>query len=116
VKASAPGKIILFGEHAVVYGQPALAVPVTQVHVDVEVLDSSRAGVWINAPGIDLHAKLNSLPADHPIGSIILKLFSPPFSSPHFLNEKIQGQRGVEINIVSTIPVASGLEQQFPLH
>ena len=109
MKASAPGKIILFGEHAVVYGQPALAVPVTQVHVDVEVLDSSRAGVWINAPGIDLHAKLNSLPADHPIGSIILKLFSPPFSSPHFLNEKIQGQRGVEINIVSTIPVASGL-------
>ena len=76
VNASAPGKIILFGEHAVVYNRPALAVPVTQVHVDVEVMDSPRAGVWINAPIIDLHAELNSLPIDHPIGSVILKLFS----------------------------------------
>ena len=28
VLASAPGKCILFGEHAVVYGQPAVAVAI----------------------------------------------------------------------------------------
>jgi hypothetical protein len=32
-------------------------------------------GVWIHAPIIDLHAELATLPPDHPIGSVILKLF-----------------------------------------
>ncbi len=100
MKASAPGKIILFGEHAVVYNRPALAVPVTQVHVDVEVLDSPRHGIWIHAPGIDLHSELNSLPADHPIGSVILKLFS---------TLGISSLPTLDITIASTIPVAAGL-------
>ena len=100
MKASAPGKIILFGEHAVVYGRPALAVPVTQVHADVKVLDSSRAGIWIDAPDINVHAELNTLPSDHPIASVIHNFLFLWRVSP-FPN--------LEINITSTIPVASGL-------
>jgi mevalonate kinase len=117
--ASAPGKIILFGEHAVVYGRPALAVPVTQVHADVEILDSSRAGNWIHAPDVDLHAELNTLPSDHPIASVIhnflfLSRTSPsPTGSPSgVLREGIRGEGkfpSLDINITSTIPVASGL-------
>ena len=107
MNASAPGKIILFGEHAVVYNRPALAVPVTQVHVDVEVLDSPRKGIWINAPGIGLHAELDSLPADHPIGSVILRLFQLfGFPSPY---GRGLGGEGLEIAIASTIPIAAGL-------
>ncbi|RJP48525.1 MAG: mevalonate kinase [Anaerolineaceae bacterium] len=108
VKASAPGKIILFGEHAVVYNRPALAVPVTQIHVDVEVCDSDSAGIWIHAPVIDLRAELSTLPSDHPIASVILGLLpSPPAPLP--LGEGRRGEGGIEIHISSTIPVASGL-------
>lgn len=99
-KSSAPGKIILFGEHAVVYGRPALAMPVTQVHADVEVLEATRPGIWIDAPDVNLHAELNTLPSDHPIASVIHNLF--------FLS-RISPFPNLEIKIKSTIPVASGL-------
>ena len=98
--SSAPGKIILFGEHAVVYGRPALAVPVTQVHVDVEVLDSARAGIWIDAPDIELHAELNTLPSDHPIASVIHNFL--------FIS-RVSTFPNLDVKISSTIPVASGL-------
>jgi len=98
--ASAPGKIILFGEHAVVYGRPALAVPVTQVHADVEVADSPRAGIWIHAPDIALHAELASLPPDHALGAAVRSVFAALGVSPF---------PPLEIRITSTIPVASGL-------
>ncbi|HEX2619830.1 MAG TPA: hypothetical protein VHL11_06775, partial [Phototrophicaceae bacterium] len=65
--ASAPGKIILFGEHAVVYNRPALAVPVLQVHADVEVSESHRAGIWISAPDIFLDGELESFSTTDPL-------------------------------------------------
>jgi mevalonate kinase len=101
MRASAPGKIILLGEHAAVYNRPALAVPVIQVHVDVEVLDSPHTGIWIHAPGIDLDTDFGSLPPAHPIGSVILKVFQRlGFSSPF---------PALNIAIESTIPIAAGL-------
>jgi mevalonate kinase len=98
--SSSPGKIILFGEHAVVYGRPALAVPVTQVHADVNVSDSARPGIWIDAPDVNLHAELNTLPSDHPLASVIHNFLFISRVSP-FPN--------LEIKITSSIPVASGL-------
>lgn len=98
--ASAPGKIILFGEHAVVYGRPAIAAPVTQVHADVEVKDSRQPGVWIDAPDISLRAELGTLPDSHPLSVLIIGTFKAV---------GISYKLPLTIHIHSTIPVASGL-------
>ncbi|MBE7432720.1 MAG: mevalonate kinase [Anaerolineales bacterium] len=100
MKASAPGKVILFGEHAVVYNRPALAVPVNQVQVEVEVSESGQPGIRIQAPIIGLTSDLASLPSDHPIGSVILKTIRHLGVSP---------LTNLSIQIHSTIPVAAGL-------
>ena len=68
ISSSAPGKIILFGEHAVVYGMPAIAVPVNQVKAKAIVLPEpgkSSGSVRIHAPEIGVESMLNDLPDDN---------------------------------------------------
>lgn len=101
--ASAPGKIILAGEHAVVYGQPALAVPLpaVQARAVVRALLSDQEGpLRVIAPGIDLDSPLRELPPDHHLRAVVnavleeLGIRQPP---------------SLEIRISSTIPISSGL-------
>ena len=98
--SSAPGKIILFGEHAVVYGRPALAVPVTQVQATATVSENSRGGVWIEAPNIALSSALSQLAPDHPLVAVINSVFS---------TLSITRPPACTVYLQSTIPVASGL-------
>jgi mevalonate kinase len=98
--ASAPGKIILFGEHAVVYGRPALAVPVTQVQATATVSENSRGGIMIEAPNINLSTDLSSLAPDHPLAAVIHSVLS---------TLGISNPPACTVYLQSTIPVASGL-------
>ena len=100
ISSSAPGKIILFGEHAVVYGRPAVAVPVTQVRATVTVSPASQPGMRVMAADIGLNSDLGGLPTGDPLAAAIqgvlrtLGIFSPP---------------ALTIQVSSTIPVAAGL-------
>jgi len=101
--AYAPGKIILFGEHAVVYGRPAIAVPVQQVQARAVVEPDLRAPagqVRLIAPAISLDQTLDELPPDQPLAAA---------------TRAVLGALGLSrspactIRVTSTIPVAAGM-------
>ncbi|MEE9188864.1 MAG: mevalonate kinase [Anaerolineales bacterium] len=103
ISASAPGKVILFGEHAVVYGQPAIAVPVNQVRARAIVSarpDRPSGWVSLQAPDIGLEACLEELPAGNPLSLAINSVFEAT---------NISRIPAMAIRITSTIPIAAGL-------
>lgn len=98
--ATAPGKVILFGEHAVVYGRPAVAVPITQVRAMAVVEDSPRPGVYVIAP--DLHYEVSLADMD---GQDALFVTLSQFQAAAGLKE----WPDLIITVSSAIPIASGL-------
>jgi mevalonate kinase len=98
--ASAPGKVILFGEHAVVYGRPAIAAPVTQVRATALVENSSERGIRIIAPDLEADFRLEEAAEDDPLAlAARLVLAAAPVSVWPNLTITVQSQ----------IPIASGL-------
>lgn len=101
--SAVPGKIILFGEHAVVYGRPAIAIPVREVNATVAVTEiphARRSDIRIVAPDIHFYKWLHAADPEHPLARII-----------HLTLQELDIEETPPLNLLisSTIPVAAGL-------
>jgi mevalonate kinase len=100
IESSAPGKVILFGEHAVVYGQPAIAVPVTEVQATATIEPAPPgSGLTLVAPDMGTRFPLATAPQDEPLAAAA-RLTLAHLSAP---------EPDATLTVRSTIPIASGL-------
>lgn len=70
-QASAPGKIILFGEHAVVYHRPAIAIPLVDVRATATLQPLTPEEFRIVAPDLGRDYLLAETEADDPLATIV---------------------------------------------
>lgn len=98
---SASAKTILFGEHAVVYGEPGLAIPVPSLRARAAIHAAPHMnGIRVHATQVGIDAPLDSLPDLNPIRAVV-KLFSE--------RTNCRLPSGITITVNSDIPVAAGL-------
>ena len=101
IQTTAPAKIILLGEHAVVYGKPAIAIPIHSVTASAEIIPSpSDKPFHILSEAIGLDSPFSELQPDAPLRKLI-ELIQKDFN--------LKTLPPAVLRIASTIPPASGL-------
>ncbi|PSN84787.1 mevalonate kinase [Candidatus Marsarchaeota G2 archaeon OSP_D] len=111
VSASAPGKITLFGEHAVVYGKPAIVMAINR-RIRVELSRRNDGRLVIDLP--DISVKGVRLTINLAGGSSMEALDSGSAASYalqalKLASEKFGGDLGLDVKIESSMPVGAGL-------
>ena len=104
VRASAPGKAILFGEHAVVYGKPAIAMAINK-RACVEVLEGSTNKIKVNIRDLGINGHID-------FDNEVIVSDSPKKGILKYILESIKNIHdgsGMEINIDVNIPIGGGL-------
>lgn len=97
ITESACGKIILFGEHAVVYGRPALAVPLSQMRAHARVTPRKQRGIVIHARDLERVIALDDAASEDALAAITRLTLA-----------KLDASADLDITVQSDIPLASG--------
>jgi mevalonate kinase len=102
--ACAPGKVILVGEHAVVYGRAAVALPVREVEAQAMVEDADRGqGVVIVARDLGMNCALGRGDVEtalHPLEVTVVGVLQ---------HLGLSLEQDLTIAVSSTVPIARGL-------
>lgn len=114
-RASAPGKAILFGEHSVVYGKPAIAIAVDKKAV-VTIREGTTDHTQVKIPELNVYGSIDNdkgiiTPQDEDFNPV-----SPSFNVgileyiQHALHyHKFKLDHGLDITVNLEIPIGAGL-------
>ena len=101
VSASAPAKAILIGEHAVVYGRPAIAIPLPDICAEASITAGAPgSGLRILAPDLDRVILVGASAGDDPLAITVANTLA---------HLGIEPAPDLHITLRSAIPLARGM-------
>ncbi len=100
VERTAPGKVILCGDHSVVYGRPAIAVPVSDVRAHARI-EPGPPGSGLRIKAVDIRQELlyRETSPEHPLAKAV-----------QLVLDRLQlPEPDAVLTLESDLPVASGM-------